>query len=348
MAVTDVEQRLRAALDAAAPDGLDPSGLAGRAKAAGEPHPAPGGGRGGCDSRRGGGHRPRRVLGRAGPRGDAARGDTEQCPGRPGLAVRPGRRPLPRDSSSRSATTGSSPCCARPTRAPRAGPGSRGHRWCSRGTRSTSSSPTSADLRSNGAPRPVQFADFRVVMLHPDGSLEQVSDDGRCDGRYVVQSFYTAYAEQRLGRPDATSEAVAQRCDPLAGWTDTVVPSRVPDPASVRDVVACIHGAWAPLEVDGRAAVPPGDRPRRCPPTRWPRCSRASTGPTPPSARSTTARGAAPPSPCGSTPTTAWRRTSCSSATRSSGPIGDGALAGPRARVPRRVVRRGRSPRAQR
>ena len=87
-------------------------------------------------------------------------------------------------------------------------------------------------------------------MLHPDGSLEQVSDDGRCDGRYIVQSFYTAYAEQRLGHPDATSEAVAQRCDPLTGWNDTVVPARVPDPAGVREVVACIHGAWAPTEVD--------------------------------------------------------------------------------------------------
>jgi hypothetical protein len=94
-----------------------------------------------------------------------------------------------------------------------------------------------------------KFAAFRVVMLHTDGSLEEVSDDGRCDGRFVVHSFYSAYAEQRLGRPDATSEAVAQQCDPITGWTDTVVPARVPDPADVREVVACIHGPWAPPEV---------------------------------------------------------------------------------------------------
>ncbi len=94
-----------------------------------------------------------------------------------------------------------------------------------------------------------EFATFRVVMLHPDGSLEEVSDDGRCDGRFVVQSFYSAYAEQRLGHPDATSEAVAQQCDPVTGWIDTVVPARVPDPSGVREVVACIHGPWAPVEV---------------------------------------------------------------------------------------------------
>ncbi len=94
-----------------------------------------------------------------------------------------------------------------------------------------------------------EFATFRVVMLHPDGSLEEVSDDGRCDGRFVVQSFYSAYAEQRLGHPDATSEAVARQCDPVTGWIDTVVPARVPDPSGVREVVACIHGPWAPVEV---------------------------------------------------------------------------------------------------
>ena len=76
-----------------------------------------------------------------------------------------------------------------------------------------------------------------------------MSDDGRCDGRYVVQSFYSAYAEQRVARPDAGSEAVAQQCPPITGWSDTVVPARVPDPADVREVVACIHGAWAPVEV---------------------------------------------------------------------------------------------------
>ena len=268
MAVTDVEQRLRAALDAAAPDGLDPSGLAGRARQ---------------QARR---TRRRAVAGVAATFvAVVAIGLGASFAAKERVATLPAATPS-------SARVDPASLCDRD-----AGP----YRGlveplgddrvlavlCPADPQAASWSGLPASpmviegdalnllVPDLGGP-PVErcaatgeFADFRVVMLHPDGSLEQVSDDGRCDGRYIVQSFYTAYAEQRLGHPDATSEAVAQRCDPLTGWNDTVVPPRVPDPAGVREVVACIHGAWAPTEVDDvphylpvtAPTVPAGDVP---------------------------------------------------------------------------------------
>lgn len=248
MAVTDVEQRLRAALGAAAPDGVDPSGLADRAREQAS-------------------RTRRRVVAGVAATFVAvvAIGLGASWASQDRVATQPAAPP----SSARVDVAGLCDRDAGPYRGlveplgddrvlavlcpadPRAAT------WSGLPGSPMVLEGDSLDLfvPDLGGP-PVeqctatgQFADFRIVMQHPDGSLEQVSDDGRCDGRYVVQSFYTAYAEQRLARPDATSEAVARRCRPLAGWAETVVPARVPDRASVREVVACIHGAWAPLEV---------------------------------------------------------------------------------------------------
>jgi hypothetical protein len=248
VAVTDVEQRLRAALDAVAPDGLDPSGLAGRARQ---------------QARR---TRRRAVTGVAATFvAVVAIGLGVSWAAQERVATLPGERPS-------SARVDPASLCDR-----EAGPyrglveplgdarvlavlcpdDPRAASWSGLPAPPMAVEGDALDLfvPDLGGPPAEQctatgpFAGFRVVMLHPDGSLEQVSDDGRCQGRYVVQSFYTAYAEQRLSRPDPTSEAVARRCDPLRGWSDTLVPARVPDPADVREVVACVHGAWAPVEV---------------------------------------------------------------------------------------------------
>lgn len=246
--MTDLEQRLRAALDAAAPDGVDPSGLADRAK---------------VQARR---TRRRTVAGVTATlmvvvalglgASWAARDQVTTMPQAPPSSV--GGEPGTLCTQDAGAYRGlveplgedrvlAVLCPADPRAA--AWSGLPASPMVLEGDSLNLFIPDLGGPPAERCTTPTQFADFRVVMQHRDGSLEEVSDDGRCDGRFVVQSFYSAYAEQRLSRPDATTEAVAQQCSPLTGWNDTVVPARVPDRVDVRGVVTCIHSPWAPVDV---------------------------------------------------------------------------------------------------